>query len=216
VYALVFANGDLNDGPAVRAALDAPKPWLIIAADGGLRHALALDLIPDLVIGDLDSADPALLTRAQKQGSEVRAFPASKDETDLELALIAAAQRDGNPIRIVGAVGDRLDQTLGNITLLALPPLRGHDVRLVSGKQTTWLAYPGQTVIAGQPGDTLSLIPVEAEATGIITENLEYPLRHETLTFGPARGMSNVLLTGQARVTFERGLLLMIHTQGRA
>jgi thiamine pyrophosphokinase len=216
LYALVFANGELNDGPAVRAALDAPKPWLVIAADGGLRHALALDLIPDLVIGDLDSADPAMLAHAQKQGATVQAFPAGKDETDLELALIAAAQRDGGPIRIVGAVGDRLDQTLGNITLLALPPLRGHDVRLVSGKQTTWLAYPGQTVIAGQPGDTLSLIPVEAEATGIITENLAYPLRHETLAFGPARGMSNVLLASDARVTFESGLLLMIHTQGRA
>ena len=60
-------------------------------------------------------------------------------------------------------------------------------------------------MIAGQPGDSLSLIPVDAEATGIVTENLKYPLRHETLVFGPARGMSNVLLSGEARVTFERG-----------
>jgi thiamine pyrophosphokinase len=216
LYALVFANGDLYNGPAVRAALDVPKPWLVIAADGGLRHALALHLVPNLVIGDMDSADLDMLAHAKKQGADVQYFPVDKDETDLELALTAAAQRDCDPIRIVGAVGDRLDQTVGNIYLLALPALRGRDVRLVNGKQTTWLAYPGETLIAGQPGDTLSLIPVETEAAGIVTENLEYPLRHETLMFGPARGMSNILLSGEARVTFEGGLLLMTHTRGRA
>jgi thiamine pyrophosphokinase len=216
LYALVFANGDLNDGPAVRAALDAPEPWLVIAADGGLRHALTLGLVPDLVIGDMDSADPDMLAHAQKRGAAVQRFPVDKDETDLELALIAAAQRDCDPIRVVGAVGDRLDQTIGNVYLLTLPALRGRDVRLVNGKQTAWLAYPGEMMIAGQPGDTLSLIPVEGEAVGVVTENLKYPLRRETLVFGPARGMSNVLLDGKARVTFERGLLLMIQTRGRA
>ena len=111
--------------PAVRAALDVPKPWLVIAADGGLRHALALDLIPNLVLGDIDSAEPAMLVHAQKRGAEVRTFPASKDETDLELALMAAAQRDGDPICIVGAVGDRLDQTVGNLTCWRCPRCAG-------------------------------------------------------------------------------------------
>jgi thiamine pyrophosphokinase len=215
LYGLVFANGDLNDGPAVRAALNVPPPWLVIAADGGLRHALALNLVPEVVIGDMDSADPALLAQAEQRGAEVKRFPADKDETDLELALIEAAQRGCNPIRVIGAVGGRLDQTIGNAYLLALPALRTCDVGLVSGSQNMWLAYPGEVRITGEPGDTLSLLPVGA-AVGIVTDRLKYPLRHETLTFGPARGMSNVLLEHEARVTFESGLLFMIHTMGRA
>ena len=100
--------------------------------------------------------------------------------------------------------------------LLSLPALRGRDVKLVSHTQTTWLAYPGRTRITGSPGDTLSLIPLTSEVSGIVTEALVYPLQHEPLYIGPARGMSNVLEEREAWVSFESGLLLMVQTMGRA
>ncbi len=71
-------------------------------------------------------------------------------------------------------------------------------------------------VVSGQPGDTLSLLPVGGHVTGIVTDGLEYPLRGETLAFGPARGVSNVLLESTAQITFSQGVLLLIHTVGRA
>lgn len=219
-YGLIFANGDLNDGVAVRVALRFPahesKTQYVIAADGGLRHVQALGLRPDLVIGDLDSADPDQLQDAIAAGVEVRRYPPAKDETDLELALLAAAACNCDPIRLLAATGDRLDQTLSSIYLLALPALRGRDVRLVSGNQTAWLAHPGPNEVYGQPGDTLSLIPLAGDALGIVTEGLEYPLRRESLLFGPARGVSNVLIGERALFTFERGILLAIHTVGKA
>lgn len=216
MYAIVVANGDLNDGPAVQAVLAHPSPRLVIAVDGGLRLVAKLGLKPDIVMGDMDSVGPAQLAEAVAQGAEIRAFPKHKDETDLELALAEAARRGCDTIRVIGFLGDRLDQTIGNVYLLALPVLDGCDIRLVSHAQTTWLARPGETVINGQAGDTLSLLPLAGDATGIVTQGLEYPLRHETLAFGPARGMSNVLLRTQASFTFEHGLLLVIHTVGRA
>jgi len=89
-------------------------------------------------------------------------------------------------------------------------------VRLVSHAQTTWLARPGETLMNGQAGDTVSLLPLAGDASGISTQGLEYPLRGETLSFGPARGISNVMLVHDARITFKSGLLLVIHTIGRA
>jgi CheY-like chemotaxis protein len=86
LYGLVFANGDLDDGPAVQAALASPAPRMVIAADGGLRHVLALDLAPDLVIGDMDSVDPVLLTQVESRGARVKRFPVDKDDPD-QLAL---------------------------------------------------------------------------------------------------------------------------------
>jgi len=216
LYTLVFANGDLNDGPAVRLAYVHASPRYIIAVDGGLRHVTALGLQPDLVIGDMDSADPTMLAHVQSRGAKVQRFPAEKDETDLELALNAAVLNNSDSIYIFGATGDRLDQTLGNVYLLLMPILRNRDARLISDRQTTWLAYPGETVIQGQPGDTLSLLPLKAEVKGITTHQLKYPLNNENLPFGAARGMSNVLLGNAARVSFESGILLMIHTIGRA
>jgi thiamine pyrophosphokinase len=218
-YTLIFANGDLDDGPAVQSAITAMQSAsdrLLIAADGGARHALHLGLTPHLVIGDFDSLTEDELDRLRTLDAELCRYPAHKDETDLELALLLAVERGANPIRVIGGIGDRLDQTLANVYLLALPQLRDHDVRLVSGKQTAWLAYPGETLIRGQPGDTLSLLPLGGPVEGIRTDGLEYPLRGETLAFGPARGISNVLQQTTASIRLDRGTLLLIHTIGRA
>jgi len=214
--ALIFANGNLNDGPAVRAVLERWPDAYVIAADGGARNALACNLIPHLIIGDFDSLMPAELRMFEAQGAEIRRHSPHKNETDLELALLMAAEQGRNPIRVLGGVGDRLDQTFANVYLLALPALRESDVRLVAGRQTTWLAYPGATLITGQPGDTLSLVPLSGAAEGIRTDGLEYALHGEALHFGPARGISNVLTHEAAEVRFETGLLLLIHTIGRA
>lgn len=214
--ALVFANGDLNDGPAVQAALDGAGDALIIAADGGARLALACGLVPALVIGDLDSAPPELLEQLQRQGAQVQRVPAEKDETDLELALLEAARRGAQSITLIGAAGGRLDHMLANVYLLTMPALRGRDVRAVSGRQTLWLIGPGEHALHGAAGDTISLIPVTPEASGIVTEGLSYPLRGESLVMGAARGISNVMLDGAARVTLGAGLLVVVHTMGRA
>ena len=216
MYALIFANGDLNDGPAVQALLDPTDSRLLIAADGGLRLAFQVGLTPDIVIGDMDSATPELLSRAIAHGAAIKQFPAQKNETDLELALIEAVHQGCDTIRVIGFLGDRIDQTLGNIYLLSLPILRDRDVKLVNHSQTSWLAWPGETVITGNPGDTLSLIPLSGDVGNITTQGLEYTLNHETLAFGPARGMSNVLTDTEVRFTFKSGLLLVVRTMGRA
>jgi thiamine pyrophosphokinase len=216
LHGLIFANGDLNFGPAVEKARNVPGAALIVVADGGLRNALTCNRYPDIIVGDMDSIDLSDLAEAEQRSVEIHRASVDKDETDLELALLIAAKRGCDPIRIFGAIGDRLDQTLGNVYLLALPELRDRDTRLVSGKQTAWLAHPGEHVIVGEPGDTISLLPIGAEITGIMTDRLKYPLRRETLLFGPARGMSNLMLENEALVTFDGGLLLIIHTIGQA
>ncbi|MEL6273454.1 MAG: thiamine diphosphokinase, partial [Chloroflexota bacterium] len=82
------------------------------------------------------------------------------------------------------------------------------------GEQQLWLARPGEHHINGEANDTLSLIPLSGDVENIRTENLYYPLSGETLRFGPARGMSNVLTTSTATVSFDAGLLLIVHTYG--
>lgn len=214
--ALIFANGRTHDGPVPRHAIEQASDALVIAADGGARVAQEFGVPIHVVIGDMDSLEPDELAALAAGGAEVRRYPPEKNETDLELALLWAAEQGADWIRIFGAMGGRLDQTLANIYLLALPALRGRDVRLVSRTQESWLLYPGAHVIQGASGDTVSLIPMNGEAHGIRTENLYYPLRNETLAFGPARGVSNVMAADEARVSFDAGLLLVVRTIGRA
>jgi thiamine pyrophosphokinase len=213
---LIFANGDANIGPMVQRALDsAPDAW-VVAADGGARQAQHFGRTVHTLIGDMDSLIAAEVAAVAAGGATIYRHPEEKDETDLELALTWAANNGATWIRVIAGIGDRLDQTLSNVYLLALPILHGRDVRLVAGKQEAWLLYPGENVIAGATDDTLSLLPISGEARGIRTENLYYPLRDETLTFGPARGISNVMQGETAGVALREGVLLAVHTIGRA
>ncbi len=214
--ALIFANGDMNDGPFLRRALAAAPNALIVAADGGAHIARHFDLHVDVVIGDMDSIAEDVFAALEAEGTESHRFPQEKAETDLELALTLVVQRGVIWIRIIGGVGDRLDQTISNVYLLALPILQGRDVRLVAGRQEFWLIYPGEAVIHGAPGDTVSLIPLGGTAQGIRTEHLYYPLHDESLLFGPARGVSNVMQADTARIWLREGIVLVVHTMGRA
>jgi len=214
--ALIFAAGDLNDGPAVRAALEYAPQAAIIAADGGARLAERCGLRPDLIVGDLDSLSGEEADRFAAQGATIERVTPHKDETDLELALLAAARRGATWIRAIGATGDRLDQTLAAVHMLLMPQLDGRDARLVAGRQTLWVVGPGEHALDGAPGDTISLIPLAGDARGVRTEALEYPLRGETLVMGAARGVSNVMAASRAGVALESGLLVVVHTVGRA
>ncbi len=216
IRALVFANGALNDGPAVQNVLSAAPKALVIAADGGARLAQMCGLRPHWVVGDMDSLSAEALHTLQTAGARIERHSPHKDESDLELALLAAVREGARWIRVLGAIGDRLDQTLANIALLSLDALSGCDVRLVAGRQTLWLIGAGEHIVHGRAGDTVSLLPLGGDAIGITTAGLEYPLRDETLRFGPARGVSNVMVGTRAQVRLRTGILAVIHTPGRA
>jgi thiamine pyrophosphokinase len=212
--AIIFANGEFSDPHGVRDLLRPDD--LIIAADGGTCHALAVGVSPHVVIGDLDSLPPDLQAQVESAGARILRFSPYKDETDLELALLHAAQMGATEIIILAALGGRLDQTTANLLLLALPELREIDVRIVEGPQTAFLIHAGGdgVLIEGQPGATVSLIPLKGDALGVTAEGLEWPLHDDTLRFGLARGVSNVLRVGQARVRIRQGLLLCVVTRG--
>lgn len=207
--AILFANGEL---PYPEQALAAIRPDdLIIAADGGAKHCLRLNLTPHLVVGDLDSLELHDLQVFEAAGVEIIRYPARKDFTDLELALQIALQRGRNDLLIFGALGARWDQTLANLLLPAANFLKGARVRLVEGRQEIELLRAGQTIqLSGRPGDTVSLVPLGGDATGITTHGLEYPLAGGTLVFGSTRGVSNVLLKETAEVMLAAGILLCV------
>ncbi len=206
--AVLFVNGELARTEWVREFLR-PDDYLV-AVDGGWRRLKPLGLYPSLLIGDFDSLEPADLETIRAAGSEIARFPTDKNETDLELALAAVIQRGFTKIRLIAALGGRLDQTLGNLFLLTRPELAGLDIRMEDGLEEIFLVQRSSE-IDGQPGDTLSLLPLGAPVTGVTTIDLKYPLNSETLYPDQTRGISNVMLSQQAKVTHADGLLLCIH-----
>ncbi len=213
---LIFANGEPNDGLMVQRALEAGRDAHVVAADGGARVARYFGLTPHTIIGDMDSIPPHELMQLERGGAQVLRYPVHKDETDLELCLQFAQAQGAAWLRVIGGIGGRFDQVLANAFLLASPLLAGCDAEMVAGAQAIRLLTAGAHTLHGAVGDTLSLVPIGVDVTGICTEGLFYPLRKETLRFGTARGVSNVFTDVTAQVRFDSGLLVVVHTVGKA
>ncbi len=205
---LIFANGDLPNLEKARALIHADD--FIFCADGGTRHALALGLTPHLVIGDMDSVTTDEFQQLKKSGVDIELFPRDKDETDMELALHRALEKNPQAILTIAALGGRLDQTLGNISLLSDPRLSTLDCRLDDGLEEVFFCR-NQSTVEGRSGDLVSLIPWEGAVAGTRTEGLKWPLRDETLYPEKTRGISNEMTGDNANISISSGLLLVIH-----
>jgi len=206
--ALIFVNGELPN-PGVTRSIIRPDD-VLIAADGGARHALKLGVIPTVIIGDLDSLSEAEVRVFTEMGVHILRYPTNKDETDLELALQHAMKSGYQPISIVAALGGRLDQIFGNLALLAEPDSIEAGVRVDDGLTEAFF-ITNKATVHGQPGDIVSLLPWGMPAEGITTDGLVYPLTKETLLPYRTRGISNQLLAETAKVSLKRGTLLCVH-----
>ena len=210
----VLASGPVDD--PTRAAQGLARPDIVIAADGGSSLAARFGLIPNLIVGDLDSSELAVVADFEAQGVEVRRYNHhTKSETDTELAMFAALEWEPYEIVLLGALGGRTDHSLANIFLLTNPRLKGTTVRIVNGPEELFLAQPQTwTEVRGKVGDTVSLLPIGETATGVRLQGLEYPLDGEPLLQGSARGVSNRLTRPTGRIWVESGLLLVVLTRG--
>lgn len=223
--ALILADGD---APA-RAELDLAWPgWdaqvgLVIAADGGARHANRLGVTIDGWVGDGDSLDPEGMAALRAAGVSIERARPDKDESDTELAVLEALRRGADGVLIVGGLGGtRIDHALANIGLLAMVELaHGRAALLDAGARISLVRAPGpdgvpvQRALPGRTGDLVSLLPLGSGVTGVTTDGLAFPLVDEPLPAGPARGLSNVRTSPDASVTVRAGLLLVVESPAR-
>jgi thiamine pyrophosphokinase len=212
-HALILADGAV---PAP-AALDLSWPgWddgidLVIAADGGARHAAALGRPIDRWVGDGDSLGAAGIEALRAAGVPVELASVDKDESDTELAIVAAATAGATRVTILGALGGaRVDHGLANVWLLAHRALAGRDVALLDDAVRIRLMSVGRHDLGGRIGDIVSLFPFGGDAGGLTTRGLRYPLTDEPLRSGSARGLSNVRETTDAAITVGSGQVLVV------
>src|SRR3972149_12256646 len=119
--ALIFANGDLGDPAILRTGRRPPPSDPVGAAAGGPRHAAAVGLTVDRVVGDFDSLPLPAGDDLAWRGAALLQSPTGKDETDLELALLDALHAGAKQAVVLAAAGGRLDMTLANVGPLMHP-----------------------------------------------------------------------------------------------
>lgn len=204
-HALVLVGGAVHAGDDLRAVLAGAD--LVVAADGGLRHAGALGLTPDLLVGDLDSVDDATL--AAHPDLTVERHPADKDALDLELALDAAVARGAARITVVGGLSGRLDQTLATVLVVQARHASGVALEVLDGRRALWPLRPGEArELPLQEGERFSLLALDREAR-VSVVGARYPLDEAALTRALGLGVSNVAL-GPVRVVAHAGAVVAV------
>ncbi len=216
--AVVVLDGDGPVEPAMTLGVISGTP--VLAADGGLVVALALGLRVTEVIGDLDSAPPAVVEQAEQSGVSVIRYPTDKDATDGELAVARAVARltrdslsraEARHLLILGPGGGRLDQLLADVALLAGPVTEPVEVTARFGTATVLVARPNRPrVIFAPPGATVSILPIAGPAVGVTTSGLAWPLTEAVLEPGTTWGISNTVIEAGATVAAQEGTLLVV------
>lgn len=207
--AVIFANGIMNQWPLGFEVF--PERDLIIAADGGFNHCQRWNVMPHIIVGDMDSINPTDMPALGQGGIEIHRFPARKDETDLHLALQTAIARNAREIVILGALGARWDMTFSTVLILLAPFLRRVPVRILDNQYELLCLHGYQKIdLEEKPGHTVSLIPLAGPVTGIRLRGFVFPLDNETLPLGTTRGISNLFKDDNAEIEIDGGHLLVI------
>lgn len=162
-----------------------------IAADSGMRHALALGVTPELWVGDFDSSDAALI--AQFSSVERQAFPPAKNETDGEIATAEAIRRGATRLIFAGAMGgERSDHALQHFFHAMNLAESGLDVMLAAGDEEATPLLPGNGKTLDLPRGSLFSVVGFSALEGLDIIGARYPLDNFSLPFGSSRTVSNV------------------------
>lgn len=202
--AYIFGAGEYDGPPPAVQRGD-----LLLAADGGYDYLAQNGMIPQLLLGDLDSL------RTLPSGLETRVFPVEKNETDMELAVCEALSREAEELYLYGALGGRLDHTLANIQLLAGLVRKGKRAYLVSEKATVTALHDGALRFSETFTGTLSVFAYGGEARGVTLAGLRYPLTDYALPDDVSLGVSNEFTGREAHVSVKNGTLLLVWSGNR-
>jgi thiamine pyrophosphokinase len=197
--AVILCNGEPPPREQITRSLQSAH--LFIAADGGGNRARALNLTPDIVIGDLDSYQ-----KHPADSSRVIEKP-DQNLNDLEKSLQFALQENITDAIIYGATGLRLDHTVKNLSVLKqfhdrfeslLFRDRFCDIKLIDSPFTE--SMPISTKV--------SLFPLSGTVKGVSSRGLKYELSGDTLENGVFDGSSNETTAPHIEITYESGDLL--------
>ncbi len=204
--AVLLLGGNLHPGPALNRAV--AGAGLVIAADGGIRHAAPLGLSPDLWVGDFDSSTPELFDRYPRVPRETH--PRDKDATDAELAAWSALRAGARELLLVGAVGDELDHTLGHLALALALVEGGIQVVLTDGRTWAWPLVPPGLTLDLPEGTPFSLVPW-TPLRGLAISGARWELAATDLAMGSTRTLRN-RNTGRLTLKLSSGRGIVVAT----
>ncbi len=174
-----------------------------IFCDSGLYHQKALQIAPDLIVGDFDSHP------APEGTAETIVLPREKDDTDTVFAVKEALRRGFEEFLLLGVIGGRIDHTLANLSLLIYLHRLGKRGKILDDYgELEAVGWEGAAIDGSWP--YFSVLNITGECGGVTIRGAKFPLTNAEIPCTDPYGVSNEPLPGQvATVTVDRGEALL-------
>lgn len=211
---LIVAGGEINLAFLENYYLN-KKPDIIIAVDKGLDALNKLNILPNHIVGDLDSVNQSLIESYKNNPKiNIHQYQPEKDYTDTDIALKLAISLCSSHITIIGALGKRMDHALANIHILLVALNANIPCELLDDNNRIYLVNNTHTIEKlNTYGKYISLIPLTSSVEGLILIGFKYPLDNYSLTIGKSLGISNEIIDDTATIFLKKGILIVIESR---
>lgn len=201
---LIIANGQLPKKKDINYLVKIGYSK-IICADGGANSAFRLNLVPDLIIGDLDSISQNIFDFYSDK-SEIKKIERQND-TDVEKALKYAISKKYKEVILLGATGDRLDHSFCNLGIA----LKFDDkIKVMILHEKSFLMVVKDEIdFKTSINETISIYGFD-EKTKVSSKGLKYELNKTSLQFGVRESTSNEALGNSVKIKTENGKIFVI------
>lgn len=204
--ALIVANGTINN---IHLLKECEKEYdFILAADGGTNHCIKAGILPDLIIGDLDSISNNTLKVSKEKDIKIEKFPVKKDSTDTDLSIDYLIDKGYKEITLIGVTGSRMDHTLGNILLLNKLNDSGVKGKIIDDNNIIYLV-DDELELSRELDLYVSIIPLTNNGINVSLEGFEYELEFRNVEYASTFCISNKIIEERARITVHEGKALV-------
>jgi len=209
--ALILGNGSYKHLNFYQNYIKKFNADIIICADGGIKTALKLEIVPNVLIGDFDSTEKEEYEYL-KEKVKIIAFEKRKDFTDVFLCLKYAIENNYNDIVLFGVLGTRADHSLVNIYLLKYALDNSIKAKIINEYNEIFVIN-GYIRLSGVMGKTISVLPYSDTIDGICLKGMSYPLYNATMTKEDPYGVSNYALCDDVVISINSGTAIVVITQ---
>lgn len=175
----------------------------IIAIDKGINICHDLNIAPEFLIGDFDSANSSSINWAEKN-FPIYKFPVDKDLTDTQLALNLF--NDENFLILTGIFGGRTDHLFSNIFTCANSNSK---ICLVDDKELIFFLKNEDSckIKFFTNPQNLSLLPITEIVEGVNLKNVHWELENATLKQNFPNAISNRVESDEISIGIKNGIL---------
>ena len=173
-----------------------------VFCDAGLKHKTELCVTPNYIVGDFDSFE------MPKNAENTLVLPTVKDDTDTFAAIKLMLQKGFKDFLLVGVIGERLDHTLGNISILVYLKNNNANGIIVDDYSEIFLCDKNVSILK-QSCSYFSVISLSDSLCGVSITGAKYPLQNATISNSFQYAVSNEPID-DTEISVDKGEALII------